>query len=293
MVDMALRRLSLHKLADELSAIRLTPDQKLLIGATAKDNELILADAATLRVLRRYKLGADAVALDVATTGYAAISTGGQRTVELFRLDTGQRWRTQMAGAIGSLRFRADGQMLLVASLSDRSLIALQVPGLQTIAELPLGMAPENLCFNADAGQLFISGSGMDAVAIVFPYDTLEVEQTVLVGRDPGVMACSMNPEYLFVASHSGSDVCVLDVNTRKVIGIVGVGQRPAYIAVTPDSQYALVLDEASGDVAVIHITGIRVTAETNRLKSAAALFTVIPVGANPVQAAVVPKPLG
>ena len=52
-------------------------------------------------------------------------------------------------------------------------------------------MQPENLCFNSDQGQLFVTGEGMDGVAIVFPYNTLEVEQTVLAGRDPGVMACS------------------------------------------------------------------------------------------------------
>jgi YVTN family beta-propeller protein len=292
-VDAALRHLSVHKLADQLSAIRLTADQKLLIGTAVKSRELVLAEAASLRILRRHKLEAEAVALDVATTPYAAVSMGDYRAVELFHLETGQRWRAQLPGAIGGLRFRADGQMLLVAGLYDRSLTAFEVPGLQTIAELPLGMAPENLCFNADAGQLFISGAGMDAVAIVFPYDTLEVEQTVLTGRDPGVMACSVNPEYLFVASHSGSDVCVMDVTSRKVIGIVGVGQKPDYIAVTPDSQYALVLDEASGDMAVIRVTGIRVTAEASRLKSGAGLFTVVPVGAKPVQAAIVPKQLG
>ncbi|HEX3682887.1 MAG TPA: hypothetical protein VHU83_10125 [Bryobacteraceae bacterium] len=289
-VDAGLRRVSSHKLADEVSAIRLTPDQKQVVALAVHSRELIIADAASLKVVRRHKLAAEPVALDVASTPYAAVSTREQSAVELFHLETGQRWRAQLPGEIGAVRFRADGQLLLVASLADRSLAALQVPGLQTIAELPLGMAPENLCFNGDAGQLFVSGEGMDAVAIVFPYNTLEVEQTVLAGRDPGVMACSVNPAYLFVASHSGSDVCILDVDSRKVIGIVEVGQKPAYIAITPDSQYALVLDEASGDMAVIHVTGIRLTAEANRMKSGAALFTVVPVGAQPVQAAIVPR---
>lgn len=287
-LDASLRRVSSHKLADLVSAIRLTPDQKLLVAIAGKSRELILADAMSLKVIRRHRLEGDPVALDVAASPYAAVSTGPQGTVELFHLDTGKRWRVQMPGEIGGLRFRADGQLLLVASVYDRSIAALQVPGLQEIAELPLGMAPETLCFNSDGGQLFVSGAGMDAVAVVFPYDTLEVEQTVLVGRDPGAMACSASPAYLFVASHSGSDVCILDVNSRKVIGIVEVGQKPAYITVTPDSQYALVLDELSGDMAVIHVPAIR----ANRTKSGAALFTLVQVGARPVQAAIVPTQL-
>jgi YVTN family beta-propeller protein len=289
-LDGALRQVSSHKLADELSAIRLDAGRTRLVAMAAQAEELIVADAMSLNPIRRHKLDGRPVALDVASTPYAAVSTGGQPTVELFHLQTGQRWRAQMAGEIGALRFRADGQLLLVAGLHDRSLAALQVPGLQTVAELPLGMAPEQLCFTSDAGQLFVSGAGMDAVAIVFPYDTLEVEQTVLTGREPGVMACSANPAYLFVASRSTSHVYIMDVANRKLIGNVAVGEKPVYIAVTPDSQYALVLDELSGDMAVIHVSAIRADWNANWKKSGAALFTVVPVGSKPLQAAVVPR---
>ncbi|MBV8811136.1 MAG: hypothetical protein JO033_20910, partial [Acidobacteriaceae bacterium] len=126
---------------------------------------------------------------------------------------------------------------------------------------------------------------GMDAVAIVFPYQ-FEVDQTVLAGRDPGVMGCSVTPPYLFVASNSGTDVSILNIGTRKVIGVVQVGQKPSFITVTPDSQYALVLDEQSGDLAVIHVPAIRV----NRSKTGASLFTMLAVGNRPIQGAVVPR---
>jgi YVTN family beta-propeller protein len=285
-IDANLRAISTHKFADELSEMRTTADQRTLVAVAAKSRELIVVDAASLRVIRRHKLAAEPSALDVASTPHAAVSSRKQGTVELFQLETGQRWRAQLPGEIGVVRFRADGQLLLVASLYDRSLAALEAPGLQTVAELPLGMMPEHLCFNSDAGQLFVSGEGMDAVAIVFPYDTLEVEQTVLAGRDPGTMACSATPAYLFVASRSASDVYIMNVDNRKVIGSVAVGQKPGYIAVTPDSQFVLVLDELSGDMAVIHVPAIKV----NRNKSGAALFTVVPVGSRPIQAAIVPR---
>jgi hypothetical protein len=60
---------------------------------------------------------------------------------------------------------------------------------------------------------------------------------------------------------------------------------------VTPDSRYALILDEASGDLAVIYIPSIsQNTVRTNRYKTGGALFTLLPVGNNPVHLAVVPK---
>lgn len=289
-IDAALQVRGSARLADELSEIRLTPDGKRLLAIAPRSRELIAAEARSLRVMARRKLEAAPVDVDVSSGQYVAVSTGEHGTVELVHLETGQHWRAQRPGPTGAVRFRDDGEVLLVANVRDHSLTALDVPSLEVIADLPLGMAPQNLCFNADHGQLFISGEGMDGVAIVFPYNTLEVDQTVLAGRDPGVMACSAVPPYLFVGSHSGSDVCILNVRTRKVIGVVDIGEQPTYITTTPDSQYALVLDERAGDLAIIRIPAIRDTAEAMREKTGASLFTILPVGAKPVHAAVIPR---
>ncbi len=284
LLDGSLKRVGHQKLSDELSDLRMLPIGKRAVVVAARSRELIEIDALSLKVLRRNKLAAQPVALDIGPPQYAAISTGEHGIVELFNLVTGQRSRTRFGGAIGGVQFRRDGALLLVANLHDHSLTALDVPSLRVIADLPLAMLPENLAFNADGGQLFVSGAGMDGVAIVFPYNLLEVEQTVLAGRAPGVMTCSGMPPYLFVASRNASDVCILDIATRKMIGIVEVGGAPGYMDVTPDNQYALALDAKSGDMAVIHIPAIR----GNRLKSGAALFTMIPVGDKPVDAAIV-----
>jgi len=285
-----LKRTATRRLADRVSGIRVTPDGKRILVIAAETRQLIAVDAVSLDIIKRHKLEAEPVDLDISSNSYAAISTGDHGTVELFQYETGQRWRTQLQGKIGTVRFRGDGQALLVANLQDRSLTALSVPALEVIADLPLAMQPQNLCFNSDQGQLFVSGEGMDGVAIVFPYDILEVEQTVLAGRDPGVMACSAAPAFLFVGSNSGSDVCILSVATRKMIGIVDAGQQPTYITTTPDSQYALVLDESAGAMAVIHVPMIRLDFKSVSSKSGASLFAMLSVGNKPVHAAVVPR---
>jgi DNA-binding beta-propeller fold protein YncE len=281
-----------QKLADEISEIHLSPDGRKLLALVNHGSGIVIAERGTVKRLRLQKLKVPAATCDVpppplpgevAKPSLIANSTGKQQTLGILNYQTGESWQASMPGEIGAVRFRADGQLVLAANLTGRSLIALTVPDLKVVAELPLAMEPENLCFNADQGQLFVSGDGMDAVAIVFPYNTLEVDQTILAGRDPGVMGCSGTPAYLFVGSRSGSDVCVVDIDRRKVIGIVDVGQRPSYITVTPDDQYTLILDEMSGDMAVIHVPAIR----TNRTKSGASLFTVLPVGDKPVHAAV------
>jgi DNA-binding beta-propeller fold protein YncE len=302
MIDSALRVVKSRKFSGNLSAMCLSPDGTALIAIAAASRELIIADPRSLEVRARHKLSAEPAALNVPPSAlagegekprYVAVSSHKQGIVELFDYGTGRRWRRDLPGTLGAVRFRADGERLLAANLQDRCITALTTPGLETIADLPLGMQPENLCFNADQGQLFVSGEGMDAVAIIFPYNPLEVDQTVLAGRDPGVMACSENPAYLFVGSHSGSDVCILNIDSRRMIGIVDAGQRPTYITITPDSQYALVLNEGVGTMAVIHVAEVAVNVsnpDKKRNKVVAGLFTLLPVGDRPVHAIVVPR---
>lgn len=301
-VDANLKLVNSHRLSGNVSAISLVPSGDEVLAIAPEARELIVANVTSLQVRSRYRLNAEPVALTVPPAPqkgesnkprYVAISTGTHGTVELLDYGTGQRWRSDLPGPIGNLRFRADGQRLLVGNLQERCLTVLSTPALQHVADLPLAMEPENLCFNADQGQLFVSGAGMDAVAIVFPYNPLDVDQTVLAGRDPGVMACSEDPAFLFVGSNSGSDVCIMNIDSRKVIGIVDAGQRPTYISVTPDSQYVLVLNEGAGTMAVIHIPAVVANAGDPakwRNKVTAGLFTMLQVGDHPVRAAIVPK---
>jgi hypothetical protein len=291
-----------RKLADAVSAMCLSPDGKLLVAIAPSARELIALEAASLKVMGRYKLAAEPAYVSAppaakrgepARPPYVAVSSGRQRTVELLDYSSGKRSHYEFPGPIGLVRFRADGERLLVANLQERCITAMTTPDLQVLADLPLPMLPQNVCFNADQGQLFVSGEGMDAVAIIFPYNPLDVDQTVLAGPDPGVMACADNPAYLFVGSNSGPDVSILNIDTRHVIGIVDAGQRATYITVTPDSQYALVLSESAGTMAVIHIPDVLANTgdpALKRNKVTAGLFTLLQVGSRPVDVAVVPR---
>jgi len=154
------------------------------------------------------------------------------------------------------------------------------------VAHLPVAVEPENFCFKADGGVLYVTGPGMDAVVEIQPYQT-EVYETRLVGRSPGAMGLSSSPEYLFIANTGAGAVSVMDINTSKILAAITVGTEPRYIAVTPGNQYAVALNNRSGDMAVILIAAI---ANTTRAKTAPSpLLTMIPVGAGPVSAVIRP----
>ena len=118
---------------------------------------------------------------------------------------------------------------------------------------------PRSFCFNADGGQLFVSGPGMDAVSIVYPLPHRGGRNHPGGTRSGVHGAHPPTPPYLFVANPESATVTVLDIDTRKLVAVAGVGADPGQILFTPDGQYALVLNRGSGDLAVMRISSLRI----------------------------------
>jgi YVTN family beta-propeller protein len=240
----------------------------------------------SLRPARRIRLAAPPDGFDLSSENRAAIASRQDRSIVMASLTSAAIERTIAAGAEPSIvRFQLNGKQLIAGSRPERSVTIFDVATGKTVVRLPLPLEPRHFCFTPpDGGQLFISGDGMDAVVIVYPYQT-EVAETILAGHAPGVMAITdTSPSYLLVANPESSRITVFDVDTRKLVAAVQVGRQPGSILVTPDNQYVLVLNEQSGDLAVIRIFSL---AARYRYKPAP-LFTMIPVGEKPVSAAVV-----
>lgn len=269
-------------------AMQMSPDEAAVYVLSRELRSLARVDLTTLKTDFKVNLPDEPIEFTLSSDNKTAAITfkSGPRLVDL---DQRRVFGPMGSGDLAAVRFLADGHTLIVGDRGARRLSVYDVAplaqsantsGAQLITHLPLAMRPDNLCFNADGGQLFVTGEGADAVAIVFPYRTPEVAETLLVGRNPGPMAASK--AFLFVASPSVGNVSILEINSRKVIAVVSVGSDPGFVAVTPDDQYALILNRQSGDVSVLRVATITKTRDRR-----ASLLTVIPVGSKPVSAAV------
>jgi YVTN family beta-propeller protein len=271
------------RIAERCLSMRLAPDGLTLWVLCSEPPQLVGLKLDQLQAAQRVLLPFKPLDFDFAAGGrLCAVSFGARGAVSLFDPFAGRAGRPiDVSDAVGLVRFRSDARHLLVANTAARMLSILEAPSGRTVVHLPLAVRPDHFCFKPDGGQLFITGEGMDAVVIVYPYST-EVAGTILAGRAPGPMAASQSPDYLFVANPTTGDVTVVDIEVHRTIAAVAVGTEPCFIAVTPDSQYALVLNRRSGNMAVLRIEDIVPT----RTRSAP-LFTVIPVGSGPVSAAI------
>lgn len=210
----------------------------------------------------------------------AAISSA--KAVHLVDLEARRLSAPLGQGDYGPVQFLTDAKTLVAGNRGDRLISAYSVAAQRLITHLPIAVRPDQFCFSRDGGQLFVTGEGMDAVVVVYPFFTPQVGDTVLAGHAPGAM--DVSEDLLFVASPLSGNVSILSIATRKVIAVVAVGSDPGFIRVTANDQYALVLNRKSGDVAILSVPAI--AQKRNRYKTAA-LLTVIPVGSRPVSAVV------
>lgn len=277
------------RLGQSAVSMRMSPDGSSLYVLLAQPKKLVRIGLDRFETDWELPLPMNAVDFDVDTDTSAkaprqvgAISYGTAGSFAFF--DPADRKlfpAIELGGEVGKVRFQY-GRELIVASLTNRALSVYDSQLQRRMVELPLKNRPDQLCFNADSGQLFVTGEGSDAVSVVYPYRTPEVAETVLAGRQPGAMAVSEDPSYLFIANPSSGDVTILN-SDHKVMAIVSVGAEPCCIATTPNSEFALVLNRKSGDMAVLRIG----TINRNRILKSASLFTMIPVGSAPVSVAV------
>jgi YVTN family beta-propeller protein len=282
-VSLSVRRKS--RVGSSAVSMRLAADGKSLWVLSSEARALVQLELDGFRVGARLKLPAMPEDFDL-TSEQAAITFPAEGAFAIASLASGQIERMLSGGRKARIiRFHANGRQVVCGNGADRTVTIFSVAKAHVVAHLPVAVEPENFCFKADnGGELYVTGAGMDAVVVIYPYQGY-VYETRLVGRSPGAMELASLLDFLFVANTDSGNVTVMDIITGKVKAVVAVGAQPRYIAVTPDNQYAIVLNSRSGDMAVIRIAAIL---NPGRRKYAPSpLFTMISVGAKPVCAAI------
>jgi YVTN family beta-propeller protein len=267
--------------ASQAITMALAVDERRLYILARDPNVLVAVAADSFKTDWKLLLPDEPVGMAISPDGKrAAVSSA--KAVYLVDLEARRLSAPLGQGDYGPVQFLTDSKTLVAGNRGEKLLSAYSVAAERLITHLPISVRPDQFCFSRDGGQLFVTGDGMDAVVVVYPFFTPEVGDTVLAGHAPGAM--DVSEDLLFVASPSSGDVSILSIATRKVIAVVPVGSDPGFIRVTANDQYALVLNRKSGDVAILSVPAI--AQKKNRYKTAA-LLTVIPVGSRPVSAVV------
>ena len=170
-------------------ATRVLPGGGLAMLLTDEPPAVMLVDLETRRVSARLPLEAAPGDADLAE-GVAVLTIPGRNSIVRILLPNLKiAGETEVGGACGTVRFRKDGRTILAGVPAVREIVTLDAGTGRLLTRLPLPISPLRFCFNADGGQMFVTGTGEDSLAIVYPYKN-EVDQTILGGTHTGRDGC-------------------------------------------------------------------------------------------------------
>ncbi len=275
-------------------AVQILPGASLALVLTDSPAAILSVDLPQRRVAARLNLPATPFAMSLPEAGggagIAALTLPARSSLlRVFTSDLKIAGETPAGGATGAVRFRKDGKTILAGVAASREIVTFDAVSGRVLTRLPLPIAPRRFCFNQDGGQMFVTGSGEDALVIVDPYQN-EVDQTILAGRTPGPMAVSAKGNLLFVANPGSGDLTILDIESRHLAATVHVGGNPGQILLTPDNEYALIVDPEPGTVSVVRLTTVLDRGQVAMIARAPKpLFTVFQTAADARSAIIVP----
>ena len=258
-----------------IAAAAATPDGRRIVVAVAQPSTLFVVDAGSAKILQRIALAVEPGVLDL-TDSMVAVAGAADDTLTRVALPSGLiSGVTAMGAGAGPIVFRKDGNMILAGQPSVKGIVAVDAATGNLVARLTLPFPPGRFAVNADGGQIFVTGSPDDTIAIVNAYQ-IEVDQTIIAGRTPRGMAVALGRNLLLLANPASGDVTILDIETRKLAASVHVGGEPGQILMT-------LVFNGSGDVAVIRMQTV-----LDRQNKTKPIFTMFSTGPSPQSAVVV-----
>jgi YVTN family beta-propeller protein len=264
------------------TAVRMLPGSREAAVLTDQSPMLLRVDLEARRISGRVNLPAAPADFDL-NKDQVAVTLPSNNAILLVSLPEMRLTSTDIGVPCVPVRFRRDGRAVLAGAVEARQIVSIDAQSGRLLTRLSLPLRPARFCFNADGGQMFVTGNGDETLVIVSPFQN-EVDQTILAGRTPSAMVVSEKRNLLFVTNQVSGDLTIVDIDSRGVAGSVHVGENPGAVLLTPDDEYALVVDQRSGNVSVVRIA--TVLDRKNKIKP---LFTVFPTAADARSALIVP----
>lgn len=148
---------------------------------------------------------------------------------------------------------QADGRRAYTANVGSGTMTAIDLASGKVTGSVAIGPRSEGLATTTDGNEVWI-GSNTDGTVSVVNVGAMRVD-TVLRGfRVPYRMGISPDRSLAVIVEAEGTQVRVIDLAKRAVLGGAEVGGGPRGVAISPDSKWAFVTLQPQNEVVIVDL---------------------------------------
>jgi YVTN family beta-propeller protein len=127
-----------------------------------------------------------------------------------------------------------DGRMAYVTSTIDNAVVPIELPTLEVLPSIPVGLFPRGIAITPDGRTIFVANSNADTLSVI-DLDERDLTATIEMGVNaiPTSVAITPDGSRVIVGTHAG-DVHILDALTRERLLRVAVGGQALRLGIGP-----------------------------------------------------------
>lgn len=148
---------------------------------------------------------------------------------------------------------QSDGRRAYTANVGSGTMTAIDLSSGRATGSVTIGPRSEGLATTPDGNEVWV-GSNTDGTVSVVNVAAMRVD-TVLGGfRMPYRMGISPDRHLAVIVEAEGTQVRVIDLARRAVLGGADVGGGPRGVAISPDSKWAFVTLQPQNEVVIVDL---------------------------------------
>jgi DNA-binding beta-propeller fold protein YncE len=184
------------------------PELKRVFASVTGDHEVAVVDSTTLKILARVgKINyPDGLAYAPSVNRVFVSDEHGDADAVLDVANNTQIGSIPLSGGAGNTVYDQGSGKILVAVHGKNELVTVDPASAKVLARTRLTTLddPHGIALDVENRLAFVAGEGNGKLAVV-DLNTMQVRQTLTVGRDPDVLAFDSGTKRLYVAAESGS----------------------------------------------------------------------------------------
>ncbi len=131
---------------------------------------------------------------------------------------------------------------------NDGSVSVVDLEEGKEVKNIEVGLHPTAMVFSPDKEKLFVACANSDIISVidtrkdvVIDKISVSIDDSLPFGNAPNALTISKEGRLLYVANGTENSICVIDLTTKKIVGLIPTAWYPGSVILDKDEKYLFV----------------------------------------------------